>query len=357
MKIFSLIIAITFLISACKNDGFIEVPNNEPEPFITLLEPPDNSLSYSDTPVLKWKAFPSALSYRLQISFDANFSGIIVKDSVVTDTVYTLPPQSNFGYYYYWRVRANLPGNSVSAWSSIWRFRLILPPPEPPILIEPPNNATGQSFLPVFRWLNSPTAQSYRIQVSRNTLFSQIVLDSSGISSTHINCPELVLTTGAQYFWRVNASNSNGLSTSPWSVIFSFRTAEGLPPFTISGRVRFVDTNFSKSEYRLLLFNSWNKPGNKTAFRDTVIDPSNLINNELDYSFRGIPSGNYFIAVGIGKFLPNQNTILGIYGCDTVRAAYSNCPLNPPPASIINGNGLVNVNFLSWADTTKRIFP
>lgn len=353
----SLFVFFIFIICGCKDNNIIETPVGEPEKVIILLEPANNSLSYSDSPALKWRSFSGALSYRLTISFDANFAGIIVKDTVIYDTCYTLPQQTNFGYYYYWKVGVNLSGNSNPLWSETWRFRLILPPPEPPVLMEPANNATGQSFMPVFRWLLSPNAQHYRIQISRNTIFTQIVLDSSGISSTQLNCPELILTSGSLYYWRVNASNSNGLSTSPWSVIFNFTTAEGIPPFTISGKVRFVDTNFSKSEYRLLVFNSWNSYGNKTPLKDTLINPLNLKNNEMIYSFRGLLSGNYYLAVGIVKFMPVNNIIMGIYGCDTARIPFSTCPLNPPPAQIINGNGLINVNFLSWADTANKIFP
>ena len=48
--------------------------------------------------------------------------------------------------------------------------------------------------------------------------------------------------------------------------------------------------------------------------------------------------------------------ILGIYGCDTVHVEYSNCPFNPEAVNVINGWGSENINFITWADTTKRIF-
>jgi hypothetical protein len=291
----------------------------------------------------------------VQVSLDANFAGIMIADTLVSDTLLQLANQSYWGNYYYWRVKA-IYHNNHSPWSEVWRFRLLLAPPDPPQLLSPPDNSVIQTYIPQFQWIPSNGAETYRIQISANNLFNQLVLDSSGIPLVYLNCPELILSSGRSYFWRVNGSNSNGFSVGNWSAVFGFATPHGVSPFTISGKVRFVESNFVNAEYRIYLFDRWKNPAHHFPVSSLVIKTDSLVNNEYSYTFSSVRSGSYYLATGVNKFLPSQTAILGIYGCDTIHLQYSSCPLNPPPAAIIKGQGLENINFLSWADTSKRIF-
>jgi hypothetical protein len=253
---------ILITLSGCKEDSIEPVtPPNNQEPNAPVLITPSNGATISEqSPVLDWEDFTNAANYRVQASLDANINGIILLDTVVSGSGLTIPSQKiRIAVNIYWRVQANFQGSGTSNWSSIWRFTIVLSPPPPPVLVSPPNNSNNISFMPLFDWNVSNTAQSYRLQVSRNAAFSQIVFDTSGVIPTEAQCPPGKLITGTQYFWRANASNSNGLSTSNWSVPFNFTTVAGPIPSSISGRITFVDTNFIQSPnyYTVGAYNNW----------------------------------------------------------------------------------------------------
>jgi hypothetical protein len=75
-----------------------------------------------------------------------------------------------------------------------------------------------------------------------------------------------------------------------------------------------------------------------------------------DFTIGYLINGNYYLAVIGSGGQSAAPVILGIYGCDTVHLQYSSCPNNPATAPVQNNQGTVNINFLSWADTTKHIF-
>src|SRR5205085_6790853 len=149
----------------------------------------------------------------------------------------------NVSSYNYWRVIASVPGGE-SSWSVVWRFNIIFNPPPAPVLLSPADNSTGQPFLTFFDWNDVNTAQYYRIQISRFSNFSTILLDSNRIAVSQFQCPPFTLTTNTQYYWRVNAANSNGFSTSDWSSAWNFTTLDAPEPNSISGVITFADSNF-----------------------------------------------------------------------------------------------------------------
>jgi hypothetical protein len=71
-------------------------------------------------------------------------------------------------------------------------------------------------------WNSSTGATNYKIQISTVANFL-IITDSATVSSTQYIVPPEKLLGGYTYFWRVNASNSQG--TSAWSSVWSFSTA------------------------------------------------------------------------------------------------------------------------------------
>lgn len=212
--------------------------------------------------------------------------------------------------------------------------------------------------MPLFDWNESQTAEFYRIQVSRNASFTNIALDNNNITATEFQCPPGYLITGTQYFWRVNASNSGGLSTSDWSVIFNFTTVPGPLPSSINGRITFVDTNFiqTPSYYYAGAFSVWppNFIGPDTYDSLIIQHQGNIY--YADYHILNLPNSNYKVALGVMGPLLVESFILGIYGCDTVHIPFSSCPLDPTSVTIQNYNGVENINFLGWADTTQRIY-
>jgi hypothetical protein len=356
-------IIILVIIQACKNNNVVQPPNvnNQTENSPVLLNPPNNLTTQELQPLLDWQDYNSATSYRVQISLDANFAGTMLVDTsgIIASQFAFQNPNITTGIYYYWRVIAAVPSGS-SAWSSSWRFRIILVPPPPPNLLLPPDASVNQPPLPLFDWGDSPTAQYYRLQVSSSSNFQPLLLDTTSIQASQLQCPLFVLNTNSQYYWRVNASNSNGISTSDWSSVFSFTTISGPEPSSISGTITFVDSNFtqpSQDKYFVGAYTQW-PPTLYPPVASALLQPHfNGNNYTADYTLHHLPDGPYIITV---YYLSSPNftfnPILGIYGCDTVHLDYSNCPNNPAQVQIINAGGEENKNILSWANTAKRIF-
>jgi len=359
---FAAVLLIILLFSGCKDDNTVEpvIPPITQDPNAPVLSSPVNgAIIQGFTPVLDWQDFQNTLTYHFQLSLDVNFNGIMILDSTVSSSAITVPPgKLTTGINYYWRVISNLSGGGNSNWSAIWRFSVILQAPLPPILVTPSNGAVNVPFIPFFDWNESQTAEFYRLQVSGSASFNTILIDTNRITATELQSPPGILITGTQYFWRVNASNSNGLSTGEWSVPFNFTTVNGPIPLSVSGRVTFVDTNFISLPYRYIAgaFITW-PPIVTTAVE---IDTLNIVHSGntyyADYRILHLQNISYKIAVAISEPGQLTNIIMGIYGCDTVHVPFSTCPENPPDVTIQNYNGIENINFNSWADTSKKIF-
>jgi|GEM_PF-1045790 len=363
IAVLSLCATLALIVQGCKDNTPVQVNNNNNNQgpgSPVLLNPQNRTSVQTSTPVLQWGSFTNATSYRLQISLDANFAGTMELDSSgITGTQFTVPSNVlTLGAYNYWRIIASI-SSGTSAWSVVWKFNIVYAAPAAPILLSPPNGSTGQAFLPLFDWNDVATAQFYRIQVSRFSNFSPVVLDSSLITDSQLQCPQFILNTGTQYFWRVIASNSNGLSTGPWSSTWNFTTVTGPEPNSISGIITFVDTTFLRfpAYYYAAAYpsGSWPPPNNYSV-SDSIIIQRNGNIYTANYKFSHLINGSYIICLQANNAIRLVGSVQGIYVCDTVHVQYSGCPNNPNPVLISNNNGVENINFLSWADTTKRIF-
>jgi hypothetical protein len=93
--------------------GIIGVPEAP-----TLLAPPQNALGQPYTLSLRWGSVADAVTYRVQLSTTPDFSGLIVDDSLATDTVKAVGPLSGYGdRAFYWRVRAKNAAAASGNWS------------------------------------------------------------------------------------------------------------------------------------------------------------------------------------------------------------------------------------------------
>ena len=196
-----------------------------------LLTPLNGTSNLTVTPMLDWADVISATSYRLQISADSNFSTTIFNDSTLTSSQYQvlsglLSNQSK----YYWRVNAkNLAG--VSAYSSKFNFTTIVTPPAVPTLLLPVNNAINIILPVVMDWSDVSGASTYRFQLAPSNSFSTLLYDDSTLISSQFNIPSGALTNNSQYFWRVRAKNTGGVSV--YSSVFNFTTIVSAPTIPV----------------------------------------------------------------------------------------------------------------------------
>ncbi len=192
-----------------------------------LISPLNNSLYISTTPHLEWFAVPHATAYRIQISKNPEFTEISFDTSGILTSMINVPSgKLNVNTKYYWRVYSDFGGSS-GTWSDIWNFSTGIPLISVPILIEPFNRSNDISLTPQLMWGFVTNALTYEIQLTSDSLFVNVELDSSKIVQDIITVPDGLLFPLSSYYWRVRAENNGVLS--PWSDIWEFTTTKGIP--------------------------------------------------------------------------------------------------------------------------------
>ena len=147
---------------------------------------------------------------------------------------------------YYYRVRAyNAVGNSD--YSNEASATTLPPPPAAPVLKSPASASTVSNLTPRLEWNASSGAVSYGVQVSTSSSFTNLLVNDSGITNLYYDIAPGILNWNTTYYWRVNARNSFG-STSSWSSSWYFKTAVGPPPNTPSD---LITTPISSSQINL----------------------------------------------------------------------------------------------------------
>jgi hypothetical protein len=121
---------------------------------------------------------------------------------------------------FYWRVRSanNVSGvTNFSAWSSVGTFRTALQAPAPFL---PVNGASVTGLRPTLDWTDVSGVTGYTIQVSKNNLFSSLVVNTSPAGTLSAYTPTVNLPTGVMLYWRVRSRGTNG--PGAWSAVFTF---------------------------------------------------------------------------------------------------------------------------------------
>mgnify|MGYP000134268364 CR=1 FL=1 len=86
--------------------------------------------------------------------------------------------------------------------------------PTSPTLVNPSNGSTGVTLRPTFEWLAVDSATSYTVLISTVSNFSSTVVNQTGVVGTSYTLGS-DLSPGTNYYWRIQAVNSNGSSLSP----------------------------------------------------------------------------------------------------------------------------------------------
>ncbi len=97
------------------------------------------------------------------------------------------------------------------------------PAPVVPLLLTPANNSTISTLQPSFDWQDFPNTMSYSLQVSADSDFTAIILDTNGLTLSYCNAPDNILNDSDSYYWRVNAFLAS--DTTAWSSTYSFSTS------------------------------------------------------------------------------------------------------------------------------------
>ncbi len=187
-----------------------------------LISPTNNAQNQRlDSVTLAWSSVADAYNYTGNIGTSTNFNTSFGTAGATTRCTITNLAISTT---YYWKV-STFNGSEFSAYSSIWSFTTTSTPVAVPLLALPANGSSGLGTALSLTWNSSTGANSYAVQVSSTSGFTNFVTNATGITTLSSAVTGLAYNT--EYFWRVNASNS--AITSSWSSIWSFSTSSGAP--------------------------------------------------------------------------------------------------------------------------------
>jgi transposase-like protein len=196
------------------------------------ISPANNATGQPVPAPFRWQAASLAWWYQVQIALDTLMTNMFISDSAVADTARSYRVAPNTAYY--WRVRGINTEGTPGPWSAVRRLTTGNVPPATPVPFYPAQNDTNVSRTPMLQWLASPGALTYRVQVARDNLFTQLVADDSLVSTNRLQ-PGL-LQAQTTYFWRVRARGTAGLS--PYAVIQRFTTGSLIVAVEEDGRTR-----------------------------------------------------------------------------------------------------------------------
>lgn len=200
----------------------IKRSNTRPSFFHPLT--PDDGEVVTAEPTLTWSHAQDAVSYTIKVAEDRDFTRLVLSESGIKTTSYTVKESLEIGRRYYWTVLAeNEHGVRPVSNNAFYTFLVgesdKVPGQFGPYL--PSLNAPNQPIRPEFQWSPAYNADSYRLVVSTNPDLSDPVINKSGLTtardtgmygpnSLYYYQPELDLDYDTQYYWMVYAVNAHG---------------------------------------------------------------------------------------------------------------------------------------------------
>jgi hypothetical protein len=233
---------------------------------VELLSPEDGEGAVPRSPQFSWLEADYAEKYEIAFSSSADFEEVLLSSGGIESATFT--PESVFGYYesLYWRVRA-VNRSGEGAWSDPARFVTVAEEPH----LAFPSNGSGQiSIAPLFQW-NSPYEESaFRLQLSSDEDFAELVSDTL-VAGDRYASATLLADTG--YFWRVRVESEQ--TESEWSLTHDFTTRPD--PTPDEGRPSFIiTTNFGgaadEGEVRAEDYRLISLPGSGTVPVESILD-------------------------------------------------------------------------------------
>lgn len=178
-----------------------------------LLNPMNGKESIKTDPLFSWAEVPNAKEYQIQVSIVSDFSSTVINQSGLGITKFQSPKLKE-NTIYFWRVRAK---NDVGSgnYSTLGSFKTANFGIVPSIIvpIRPTNGVLVNPLNLRLEWDPNPTAESYTIQVSTSSSFSNNVIFQRNITNSYFDIPSL--NSGIKYYWKVVGVNRTG--TGPFS--------------------------------------------------------------------------------------------------------------------------------------------
>jgi hypothetical protein len=225
---------------------------------------------------------------------------------------------------------------------------LVLPTP---ILISPPNGATGVSVTPILDWSDVTGATFYRVQIFTGV---SPIWEANNIPASTITVPSGILSGNTSYYWRVKAFNAN--DSSAYSGYFTFTTGEAppAPPILIAPPDSSINVSLTATM-------DWSDVSGITSYRLQIsTDPSFTT---VNINLPGLTSSQYVLSIGqlftsqlyywrVGAVNSGGTTWSDIWRFITVPAPPA------PPILVSPANGATGVSvtpLLNWNDVAGAV--
>jgi uncharacterized lipoprotein YddW (UPF0748 family) len=201
-------------ISETRSFQLQEIPRPE------IIFPANEAADVELTPMLEWEPFDEAFTFRIQLSTNSLFTGIIFDEDSISGTTYELPPGTIYSYStYYLRMQA-ASNDSTTAWSDIVRFSTVTSPPAVPVIIAPSDGETVTGPEVSISVQEDNLAKGFTFQLSGSATFPW---NDRLQQSVEAPLNTLVLDDLAQGTWYVKARANYGSSSyTDWSEVISF---------------------------------------------------------------------------------------------------------------------------------------
>jgi hypothetical protein len=196
-----------------------------------LLLPAADAIEDPAGVVLLWQSVNGATGYRVQLGTDpALVTGLVINDSLVTDTTYAVTGLDS-STAYYWRVSAANAGGP-GAWSAARRFSSAGPVPAAPSPVLPVQDSLVHTDSLLVVWQSSrPAVLRYWLEWSVDSTFAVTSLDSTLSDTSRV---VRTLQDSAVYYWRVRAKNLLGWGPAStvgrFSTLFTIQVCVALQP-------------------------------------------------------------------------------------------------------------------------------
>lgn len=182
-----------------------------------ILYPLDGSYSNNLNDSILWNKVDFAETYHLQVSTSKLFTTLFYENDKLTKNGIIIP-NLNYNTKYFIRLKSKSENNS-SDWSDIVSFYTLLKSPK---LIAPSNHQIDEDINCKFSWDIDFDNPNYNFQISKDSNFVKLLLDSTLIKENNLFINQL--SFGQKYFWRVKKQNEN--NSSNWSDVFEFTTVK-----------------------------------------------------------------------------------------------------------------------------------
>jgi len=270
-------------------------------PTISQMYPDSNANGIPTDTILYWNQSVDVEGYNVRVSTSPTYTPTIVDRSPQIDVLQTNITQLENNKKYYWQIRTRKDGE-FSEWSNTWPFLTILAKPN---LVQPLNEALIPPTAITLTWQTVAGSERYDLQVSKDSTFTTVIIDTMAIVPTLYEYKALEPET--RYFWQVKSTSN--INKGQWSGVRTFTTGSlssvgentllGITvipnPVSTSARIS-IATNTGERIYSIIVRNLLGMPVVTIPVENTTKDQ---IEFEIDATT--LPQGTYYIEIGTTK--------------------------------------------------------